>query len=58
MILEFTEKTKKLSIIIPVFNEEDTLEKIISRIEKTELPMQKQLIIINDGSTDGSRRIL
>lgn len=42
----------KLSVIVPVFNEEKTIEKIVSLIlaEKT----SKEVIIIDDGSTDGT----
>lgn len=49
---------KKLSIIIPVYNEEKTLGKIISAIEQVELPLEKELIFIDDNSTDKSREIL
>ncbi len=46
----------KLSIIMPVYNEKATLKEIISRVE--ELPLEKELIIVDDGSTDGSAEIL
>jgi glycosyltransferase involved in cell wall biosynthesis len=46
----------KLSVVIPVFNEAATLEVSIERVLKT--PYEKELLIVDDGSTDGSREIL
>ena len=46
----------KVSIVIPVFNERPTLMKILSIVEG--LPLNKELVIVDDGSTDGSRDIL
>jgi glycosyltransferase involved in cell wall biosynthesis len=45
-----------LSVIIPVYNERATLDEIIARVER--LPIDKQIIIVDDGSTDGSRELL
>lgn len=51
---------KKLSIIIPVFNEKNTILEILDRVEKSELPnnLEKEIIIIDDFSTDGTRELL
>jgi len=49
---------KKLSIIIPVYNEERTLRKLINAVEAVSLPLKKEIILVDDGSTDGSREIL
>ena len=49
---------KKLSIIVPVFNEERTLSQLISAVEDAPLEMEKELIIIDDCSSDGSRDVL
>jgi len=46
----------KLSIIIPVFNESKTLEEIIKRVEGVNI--DKEIIAVDDGSTDGSLGIL
>jgi glycosyltransferase involved in cell wall biosynthesis len=46
----------KLSVIMPVYNEKATLTEIIGRVEG--LPLEKELIIVDDGSTDGSSDIL
>lgn len=46
----------KLSVVIPVYNEEKTLAEIIRRVQAT--PYDKELIVVDDASTDGSRQIL
>ena len=48
----------KLSIIIPVFNEQITLPKILSRVLLALREIDKEIIIVDDGSTDGSRNWL
>lgn len=42
-----------VSIVMPVFNERDTIEQIVDRVLNA--PVQKELIIVDDGSTDGTR---
>ena len=44
----------RLTIIVPVYNEEKTILEILSRLEKTKLPVEKEILIIDDGSTDNS----
>lgn len=46
----------KLSVLIPVFNEERTIEALLDRVYASPLP--KEIIVVDDGSTDGTRRIL
>ena len=46
-----------LSVIIPVFNEKNTVEEIIDRVNAVP-GVRKEVIIVNDASTDGSREIL
>jgi glycosyltransferase involved in cell wall biosynthesis len=49
----------KLSIIIPVYNESDTLREILRQVRAVELPgIEREMIVVDDGSTDGSREIL
>ncbi len=48
--------TLKLSIVIPVYNEKPTLELSLSRVLAT--PYDKEVLVVDDGSTDGSRDIL
>jgi dolichol-phosphate mannosyltransferase len=50
---------KKLSIIIPVYNEEKTVEKLLKRVFSTKLPVEKvEYIIVDDGSTDASAKVI
>jgi glycosyltransferase involved in cell wall biosynthesis len=46
----------KLSVIIPLYNERETIREIVQRVERVEL--DKEIIIVDDYSTDGSREIL
>lgn len=52
-------KTKKLSIVIPCYNEKATIEKILAEVMEVDLgKTQKEIIIVDDGSKDGTRTIL
>ncbi|NCO52705.1 MAG: glycosyltransferase, partial [Deltaproteobacteria bacterium] len=46
----------KLSIVIPVFNEEKTILQVIGRV--LEQPYDLEVIVVDDGSTDGTRALL
>jgi len=46
----------KLSVIIPIYNEANTLRTLIERVQR--VPLEKELILVDDGSTDGTRAIL
>jgi len=46
----------KLSIIMPVFNEKDTIEKILEKVRA--VPLEKEILIVDDCSTDGTADIL
>jgi glycosyltransferase involved in cell wall biosynthesis len=49
----------ELTILMPVFNERDTVETAIAEVLGTELPFDGiELLIVDDGSTDGTREIL
>jgi glycosyltransferase involved in cell wall biosynthesis len=49
----------RLSIIIPVYNEEQTIDEVIDRVAAVQLgDIEREIIIANDGSTDGTRRII
>lgn len=50
---------KKISIIIPVFNEKKTLSKVLGAIADTSIgDIKKEVIVIDDMSTDGTRTLL
>ena len=49
---------KKLSVIIPCFNESQTIIEILSRIRSVRLNLELEIIVIDDYSTDGTREIL
>jgi glycosyltransferase involved in cell wall biosynthesis len=46
----------RLSIVVPVYNEERTIARVLARIAAVPLP--KEIIVVDDCSTDGTRRIL
>lgn len=48
----------KLSIIVPVCNEEKTISEVIERAKKTKINYAKEIIIVDDFSTDNTRNIL
>ncbi len=48
----------KLSIVIPIYNEAEHLEEILRQIEAVDIGMEKELILVDDCSTDGTREIL
>jgi len=46
----------KLSVLIPVYNEERTLEELVQRVSA--VPVPKEIILVDDGSQDQSRQVL
>jgi glycosyltransferase involved in cell wall biosynthesis len=48
----------KLSVVIPAFNEKDTIQELLRRVEASDAGMEKEIIVVDDGSTDGTRDIL
>ncbi|MDQ6745686.1 MAG: glycosyltransferase family 2 protein [Actinomycetota bacterium] len=47
-----------LSILMPVYNEREHVERAIAEVLSTQLPIEFELIVVDDGSTDGTREIL
>jgi glycosyltransferase involved in cell wall biosynthesis len=49
----------RLSVIIPVYNEEQTINEVLERVAAVDIgSIEKEIIIANDGSTDGTRRVI
>jgi len=46
----------KLSVVVPVFNESETIAQVLDRL--SQVPFEKEIIVVDDGSTDGTRDIL
>jgi glycosyltransferase involved in cell wall biosynthesis len=53
-------KLRKLSVIIPVFNERNTVVEVLRRVRSIELPdgIEREIIVVDDGSEDGTRDVL
>jgi glycosyltransferase involved in cell wall biosynthesis len=47
-----------ISIIVPVFNERATIAGVIERLLTIDLPATREIIVVNDGSSDGTREVL
>jgi glycosyltransferase involved in cell wall biosynthesis len=47
-----------LSIIVPVYNEAGTVRQVIERLLEIPLPLAREIIVVNDGSTDGTAQVL
>lgn len=50
---------KSISIVIPVYNEKDTIKKVLGSVFRSDtLSLKKEIIVVDDGSTDGTSEIL
>ena len=49
---------RSLSVIVPVFNERNTVAEIVRRMRRVELPLDLEIIMVNDASYDGTAEIL
>jgi len=47
-----------LSVIVPVFNERTTLPEIVRRMRAVPLPMEREIVIVDDGSDDGGDKVM
>ncbi len=49
---------RKLSVIVPVFNERNTVAEIVRQMRAVDLPVEREIVIVDDGSDDGTRAVL
>ena len=49
---------KKLSIVIPVYNEEKTLQSIVEAVQSVNLSLTKEIVLVDDASQDSTRQIM
>jgi glycosyltransferase involved in cell wall biosynthesis len=58
--MPMTSRGARLSVVMPCYNERGTIREIVTRVLAVDLPqrIEKELIIVDDGSTDGTREIL
>ncbi len=49
---------RTLSVIVPVFNERNTVGEVVRRMRRVELALEVEIIVVDDGSTDGTDKVL
>ena len=48
----------KISIIVPVYNEADTIIKVLEQVQNLPIDLEKEIIVIDDGSTDKTKQLI
>jgi glycosyltransferase involved in cell wall biosynthesis len=51
-------RAELLSIIVPVYNEVRTVRAVVDRLVAIDLPVAREILVVDDGSTDGTREVL
>ena len=49
---------QRLSIVVPVYNERDTVAEVVETVSAVDIGLEKEIILVDDCSTDGSREVL
>lgn len=49
---------RTLSVIVPVFNERSTVAEIVRRMRSVDLPIEREIVVVDDGSDDGTAAVL
>jgi glycosyltransferase involved in cell wall biosynthesis len=50
--------SRKLSVLVPVYNEKATVAELLRRVRAVTLPLEREIIVVDDGSTDGTKELL
>lgn len=53
-----TSRASRLSVLIPVYNEVNTIISLVDKVKSAEIGIEKEILIVDDGSTDGTRQLL
>jgi glycosyltransferase involved in cell wall biosynthesis len=48
----------KLSVIVPVYDERNTVAEIVRRMRSVDIPLDREFVLVDDGSSDGTRDVL
>ena len=49
---------RTLSVIVPIYNERNTVAEVVRRMRRTDVPLEVQIVMVDDGSTDGTDKVL
>jgi len=49
---------RKLSVIVPVYNERNTIVEAVRRMRAVDLPIDREIVVVDDGSDDGTRELV
>src|SRR5579885_1691269 len=58
LVVDATKPLRRLSIVLPVFNEKDTIATTLERVLTAVTPLEHELVVVDDCSRDGTRELL